>query len=62
MDVEQEKSLIKSAQLVRIVVQGVSVDITKAKAKHFLFEQKDSKWSIDKMIDGTLYLVHPEIS
>lgn len=62
MDIEQEKVLVKAAQEVRIVVQGVSVVITKLTAKEFLFEQKNSKWLIDRMIDGRLYLVHPEIS
>lgn len=62
MDINEENSLLKSAIQVAVIVDGIALSATKTKAKKLLFEKENSKWTIHGLKDGTLYLMHPEIS
>jgi hypothetical protein len=62
MNVNEELALVKAAMQVVVKVQGLTFKATKGQAIKMLFTDANSKWTIEGMRDGTLTLVHPEIS
>lgn len=60
MNVEEEKQAIREAARIYVIVQGVRIKITKAKARLLLFEKHG--WIIEGVYSQHIVLTHDTIS